>query len=288
VYRGLILDFGGVVTTDFYGAMRAFGVREGLGAAAVEQALGGTEEGRDALATVEDGRLAQRDYETILAGLLGVEATGLLGRILADLRPCTPVVELVGRARNAGIAPGVLSNYLGRGVFDPYAGFDLEELLDAEETLGTFLHALIERDDATVRRLIHPTTARAAGVPSRTAAAAVSASSGSTAIAACAASTSAAPPPAAPARRSRSAATASIASSSRTASAATSSTGPWPRSSASCSQRQTGPTPMPGEAATPRSTVTAGGLPAGQAGRRADARVARSVPSSLLVGGATS
>lgn len=131
MYRGLILDFGGVITTDFYGAMRAFGVREGLGADAVEHVLRNTADGRSALAAVEDGRLPQSEYEATLARLLGVDADGLLGRILADLQPCQPVLDLVHRVRDAGIATAVLSNSWGVGKYDPYAGYDLENRFDA-------------------------------------------------------------------------------------------------------------------------------------------------------------
>lgn len=131
MYRGLILDFGGVITTDFHGALRAFGVREGLGTNAVEHVLREVDEGRAALAAVEDGSMSQHEYERILARLLGVDANGLLGRILADLRPCPPVLDLVARARNAGIATAVLSNSWGTGAYDPYAGYDLEGRFDA-------------------------------------------------------------------------------------------------------------------------------------------------------------
>ncbi|MCO5973352.1 HAD-IA family hydrolase [Actinoallomurus sp. WRP6H-15] len=120
-----------MVTTDFYGAMRAFGVREGLGETAVENVLRNSEEGRAALAAVEDGRLPQREYEAALARLLGVDSHGLLGEILADLRPCRPVLELVDRARAAGIATAVLSNSWGTGSYDPYDGYRLEERFDA-------------------------------------------------------------------------------------------------------------------------------------------------------------
>lgn len=129
--RGLILDFGGVITTDFYGAMRAFGVREGLGANAVEHVLRDTTDGRSALAAVEDGRLSQAEYEATLARLLGVDADGLLGRILADLRPCEPVLDLVDTLRDAGVVTAVLSNSWGTGGYDPYAGYELEARFDA-------------------------------------------------------------------------------------------------------------------------------------------------------------
>jgi putative hydrolase of the HAD superfamily len=39
-YAGLILDFGGVVTTDFYGALAAFGVRSGLDAVVISDRVG--------------------------------------------------------------------------------------------------------------------------------------------------------------------------------------------------------------------------------------------------------
>ncbi|HEX6520961.1 MAG TPA: HAD family phosphatase [Streptosporangiaceae bacterium] len=130
-YRGLILDFGGVVTTDFYGALSAFCVREGLAPDAFVHALRDTAEGRAALAAVESGRISQRAYEKTIAELLGVDDHGLLGRALADLRPRREVLELVRRVRAAGIRAGVLSNSWGSGEYDPYKGYDLEREFDA-------------------------------------------------------------------------------------------------------------------------------------------------------------
>jgi hypothetical protein len=46
-YQGLILDFGGVITTDFFGAWSAFCLREGLPPDAFNQVLRGA--GRDVL-----------------------------------------------------------------------------------------------------------------------------------------------------------------------------------------------------------------------------------------------
>jgi putative hydrolase of the HAD superfamily len=129
--RGLILDFGGVVTTDFYGAMSAFCVREGLPPDAIVRVLRDDPEGRAALAAVEAGEISQRDYELTLARRLGVDDQGLLGRALADLQPCEPVLALVDRVRRAGVAVGVLSNSWGTGDYDPYAGYNLDQRFDA-------------------------------------------------------------------------------------------------------------------------------------------------------------
>lgn len=128
--RGLILDFGGVVTTDFYAALRGFCRREHLPDDAIVSALRDTAEGRAALARAECGQTSQQDLETVLAGLLGVDAEGLFGRVLADLRPRPPVLDLVAQARAAGIATAVLSNSWGAGKVDPYAGYDLTDRFD--------------------------------------------------------------------------------------------------------------------------------------------------------------
>lgn len=129
-YRGLILDFGGVVTTDFYGALSAFCVSQGLPPDAFVRILRDTDEGREALAGVESGRISQRAYEKTVGELLGVDDNGLLRRALSDLRPRPEVLKLVRRVRAAGIPVGVLSNSWGTGDYDPYSGYDLDANFD--------------------------------------------------------------------------------------------------------------------------------------------------------------
>jgi epoxide hydrolase-like predicted phosphatase len=127
----VILDFGGVVTSDFSGALSAFCVRQGLAPDAILSALRNTDEGRTALAAVETGQIPQRAYEKTLANLIAADDCGLLGRALADLRPCRAVLDLASRARAAGIKVAVLSNSWGSGDYDPYDGYDLDERFDA-------------------------------------------------------------------------------------------------------------------------------------------------------------
>ena len=130
-YRGLILDFGGVVTTDFGAAVAAFSAREGLDAGAFARAIGATQEGREALVAVESGQLSQRDFEVTLGRLLRLDDNGLLARAMADLRPRPEVVGLARRARAGGIRVAVLSNSWGTGDYDAYAGYELDGLFDA-------------------------------------------------------------------------------------------------------------------------------------------------------------
>jgi epoxide hydrolase-like predicted phosphatase len=130
-YSGLILDFGGVVTTDFYGALNAFSERAGLDTGAFVRTLREVPEGRTALAAVESGKMPQRDFEQVMGRLLGLEDNGLLEKALADLRPRPEVIDLARRARSKGIRVAALSNSWGTGGYDPYAGWELDTLFDA-------------------------------------------------------------------------------------------------------------------------------------------------------------
>lgn len=128
---GLILDFGGVVTTDFHATLSAFCTREGLPPDAASRALRDTAAGRRALAAAECGRISQRAFEITLARLIGAEDRGLLARALTDLRPRQLVLDLVARVRARGTRTAVLSNSLGRGSYNLYQGYDLDRRFDA-------------------------------------------------------------------------------------------------------------------------------------------------------------
>jgi putative hydrolase of the HAD superfamily len=129
--KGLLLDFGGVMTSSLFGRMAEFCVEAGLPPDAIVNALR-TQEGRTALALAEAGLAPQRDLEVTLARQLGLPDEGLLARLLAldALPPRAEVADLVRRARAAGIPTGLLSNSLGGGGYDVYAGYDLPALFD--------------------------------------------------------------------------------------------------------------------------------------------------------------
>jgi putative hydrolase of the HAD superfamily len=129
--KGLLLDFGGVMTSSLVGRMAEFCVEAGLPPDAIANALR-TEEGRTALALAEAGLAPQRDLEVTLARQLGLPDEGLIARLL-DLDAMPPhaeMADLVRRARAAGIPTGLLSNSLGGGGYDVYTGYDLPALFD--------------------------------------------------------------------------------------------------------------------------------------------------------------
>ncbi|MGH3252798.1 MAG: HAD family hydrolase [Trebonia sp.] len=131
--RALLLDFGGVITTDFYGALRSFCAREGLAPDAIEVVLRTRPDVRAVLKDAECGRIPQERLEAVFGDALGVPADGLVRRAGADLRPCQAVLDIAARARAHGIPAGVLSNSWGSSAdgYDAYAGYDLERRFDA-------------------------------------------------------------------------------------------------------------------------------------------------------------
>lgn len=159
-YRGLILDFGGVVTTDLFAELEAFCIREGLASDAFVRVLRDVTEGRNAFHAVEAGQIPQRTYEVIIGRLLGVDDRGLLRRALGGLRPRPQVLDLVRRARKAGIRAAVLSNSWGEGEYDPYEGYDLDAMFDAVVISG---ETGLRKPDPAIYLL----TAEKMGVPPR-------------------------------------------------------------------------------------------------------------------------
>jgi putative hydrolase of the HAD superfamily len=126
--KGLLLDFGGVLTSSLDGRLAEFCVEAGLPPGAVIDALT-TEEGRRVAALAEAGLVPQRDFEVMLARQLGLPDEGLIARMLV-LAPRAEMIDLARRARAAGIPTGLLTNSLGGGGHDVYAGYELAALFD--------------------------------------------------------------------------------------------------------------------------------------------------------------
>ena len=66
-YRGLLIDFGGVLTTDVFDSFRAFCDVEGLEPETVRQRFRDDPRGRDLLFELELGRLSEEDFEPSFA-----------------------------------------------------------------------------------------------------------------------------------------------------------------------------------------------------------------------------
>jgi epoxide hydrolase-like predicted phosphatase len=116
--RGLLVDYGGVLTTNLFDSFRAFCEAEGLAAEDVVGRFRHDREARDLLIALEEGRLAEAEFETRFAAMLGVDANQLIERMFAGSRPEVTMVEAVRRARAAGIRTGLISNSWGTSRYD--------------------------------------------------------------------------------------------------------------------------------------------------------------------------
>ncbi|WP_431954761.1 HAD-IA family hydrolase [Actinacidiphila sp. bgisy167] len=128
---GLILDFGGVLTTPLLPAVLAFERREGLAEGACINALYLDEEGTRRTHDLERGAITQEEWNAAAARSLKVAPDNLMGRIFADLRPERALIDAAAAARRAGVRVGILSNSVGFAPWDLYEGYDLEDSYDA-------------------------------------------------------------------------------------------------------------------------------------------------------------
>ena len=126
-YRGLLVDWGGVLTTDVFDSFRAFCKLEGLAPDAIATAFRDDVDCRDLLIAFETGELPEEEFEVQFAPFLGVAAPGLIDRPFAGSAPDAEMIEAVRRARSAGVKTGLVSNSWGTR---RYPRDLLEELFD--------------------------------------------------------------------------------------------------------------------------------------------------------------
>jgi epoxide hydrolase-like predicted phosphatase len=116
--KGLLIDFGGVLTTSPFDSFRAFGEREGLSPDAVADRFRQDPDARDLLFGLETGTVSEEEFETRFAALLGVDAAGLIDRLFAAYSPEEPMLDAVRRARDQAIRTGLISNSWGTRRYD--------------------------------------------------------------------------------------------------------------------------------------------------------------------------
>ncbi|HEX5782423.1 MAG TPA: HAD family phosphatase [Solirubrobacteraceae bacterium] len=127
--HGLIVDYGGVLTSDVFVSFQAFCEAEGLPPDAVRNRFREDPEARRLLAELETGALAVADFEPRFAALLEVRSERLIDRLFGGMAPDEAMLDGVRAARRAGARTALLSNSWGAATaYDPEL---LEELFDA-------------------------------------------------------------------------------------------------------------------------------------------------------------
>jgi putative hydrolase of the HAD superfamily len=135
-HRGLLLDWGGVMTTNLFASFGAFCAREGLAAEVLAQAFRTDTSARDALIAYEEGRMEDDAFALALAAALGLppeRAEGLIEDLMSGATLESDMVDLVRRVRAAGIRTGMVSNSWGA---DRYPADVVAELFDATVISG--------------------------------------------------------------------------------------------------------------------------------------------------------
>jgi putative hydrolase of the HAD superfamily len=112
-YRGLLIDWGGVLTSSLFDSFRAFCELEGLAPETLAQRFRGDPICRELLIRFETGRITEDEFEPQLAEALGVGAPGLIDRLFAGSSPDEQMIAAVKAAHDGGIRTGLISNSWG-------------------------------------------------------------------------------------------------------------------------------------------------------------------------------
>lgn len=128
--KGLLVDFGGVLTTNVFQSFREFSEREGLDPDHVKEKFRSDPEALGLLRRLEKGEVTVEEFEPKFAAAIGVEdSEGLVERLFRGIGPDERMLDAVRASRRAGVKTGLISNSWGTGL--QYDEDLMEELFDA-------------------------------------------------------------------------------------------------------------------------------------------------------------
>ena len=145
--RGLLVDYGGVLTTNVFASFEAFCRNEGLDPHLVATHFRSNPEARQLLFDLEVGTLTEEEFEPRFAAVIGVtEPASLIDRLFGGMRTDHAMMNAVRAAKDAGVRTGLISNSWGKGRYDRsqfpalfdgvvISGRDVTELKRLEEQL---------------------------------------------------------------------------------------------------------------------------------------------------------
>jgi epoxide hydrolase-like predicted phosphatase len=112
--RGLLVDWGGVMTTDLFRSFAAFCETEGLEPSRLRDLFRHDRDARGLLIDFECGRVEELEFEARLAQALGLDGhDGLIDRMFAGSAIDEQMVAALRSARTVGVRTGLLSNSWG-------------------------------------------------------------------------------------------------------------------------------------------------------------------------------
>ena len=120
---GLVIDWGGVLTTSVFDAFEGFRRREGVD---VRNAFRHDTPARRHLIDLESGTIDLPEFERRVAATLAVAPDGLAKRLMADVAPDIEMRRAVKRYHDAGIKTALVSNSWNEDDYD----VDLHAMFD--------------------------------------------------------------------------------------------------------------------------------------------------------------
>jgi putative hydrolase of the HAD superfamily len=117
--KGLLVDYGGVLTTNVFDSFEEFCVAEGLEPDAIMRLLREDPRAIVLVRGLETGSLSEEEFGERFGELLGVDVrSGLVDRMFGGMRPDEEMLAALRKARKAGIRTGLVSNSMGVGRYD--------------------------------------------------------------------------------------------------------------------------------------------------------------------------
>jgi putative hydrolase of the HAD superfamily len=117
--KGLLVDFGGVLTSNVFDSFRQFCEAEGLDPDTVKQKFREDPRALGELRLLEKGEVSEEEFAERFGPVIGVENTdGLVDRLFAGMEPDEAMIDAVKRAREGGVKTGLISNSWGHGRYD--------------------------------------------------------------------------------------------------------------------------------------------------------------------------
>ena len=117
----LIVDFGGVLTTNVFDSFRAFCEEEALDPQAIRRLFRENPRALGYVRAIERGELSEEDFAERFGELLELDPerrTGLVDRMFSHIAPDDEMVAALRRARAQGVRTGLISNSMGAGRYD--------------------------------------------------------------------------------------------------------------------------------------------------------------------------
>lgn len=118
-HTGLLVDFGGVLTTSVWDSFADFCREQGLPEDSMRRLFREDPAALADLRELETGRMEEPEFERRFAERLGLEnAADLIDSMFRGMKPCEPMVAAVGAARAEGVRTGLVSNSWSTSHYD--------------------------------------------------------------------------------------------------------------------------------------------------------------------------